>query len=331
MEIPSSNLGRTCCIRKLFLTFGPIFVHNMFSPCSAKRRVSDKDLPVQRVGGDSRTLSPERKPPHNYGFPKTSPHHSMSKSGSYNVYTHGQPPPIPPAPHGGLLSHAASAIALGVNGTSVGDPRGNNPGQNPVPPPRAPVSNPPSNNQNNKNNNNIKQGGERIVWEYHQVLLERVPGYGFGIAVSGGRDNPHFTNGDPSIAISDVLKSGPAEGKLIINDRVISANNISLEGVDYATAVQVLRDSGQSVNLVVKRRLVLPPSATNNNNTQQQQQQIPQQTQSVPLLNNNNIDSNHQETTSSSTSLKTVTLSKNNRKKDEFGLVLGCKIYIKEI
>ena len=131
----------------------------MFSPCSAKRRVSDKDLPVQRVGGDSRTLSPERKPPHNYGFPKTSPHHSMSKSGSYNVYTHGQPPPIPPAPHGGLLSHAASAIALGVNGTSVGDPRGNNPGQNPVPPPRAPVSNPPSNNQNNKNNNNIKQVG----------------------------------------------------------------------------------------------------------------------------------------------------------------------------
>ncbi len=30
-----------------------------------------------------------------------------------------------------------------------------------------------------------------------------------------------------------------------INDRVISANGVSLEGVDYATAVQVLRDSGQ--------------------------------------------------------------------------------------
>ena len=79
---------------------------------------------VHRGGGDSRTLSPERKP-HHYGFPKTSPHHSMNKSGSYNVYTQGQPPPIPP-PHG--LSHAASAIALGINGT------------NPVPtPPRAPI------------------------------------------------------------------------------------------------------------------------------------------------------------------------------------------------
>jgi len=46
MKIPSPNLERTCCVQKLFLTFRTIFVHNMFSPCSAKRRASDKDLPV---------------------------------------------------------------------------------------------------------------------------------------------------------------------------------------------------------------------------------------------------------------------------------------------
>jgi hypothetical protein len=46
MKIPSSNLGKTCCVQKLFLTFRRIFVHNMFSPCSAKRRASDKDLPI---------------------------------------------------------------------------------------------------------------------------------------------------------------------------------------------------------------------------------------------------------------------------------------------
>ena len=33
-------------MQKLFLTFRTIFVHNMFSPCSAKRRASDRDLPV---------------------------------------------------------------------------------------------------------------------------------------------------------------------------------------------------------------------------------------------------------------------------------------------
>ncbi|XP_069952184.1 tight junction protein ZO-3 isoform X9 [Cherax quadricarinatus] len=136
------------------------------------------------------------------------------------------------------------------------------------------------------------EGGERVVWEFHNVTLTRVPGYGFGIAVSGGRDNPHFTNGDPSIAISDVLKAGPAEGKLQINDRLISANGISLENVDYARAVQVLRDSGAAVQLVVKRRIVLPAAP---------------EAQTIK-----------------------VTLTKN-KKKDDFGVVLGCRIYVKEI
>ena len=41
------------------------------------------------------------------------------------------------------------------------------------------------------------------------------------------------------------------------NDRVMSVNGVSLENVDYGTAVSVLRDSGAAVNLVVKRRIVL--------------------------------------------------------------------------
>ncbi|XP_072152652.1 tight junction protein ZO-3 isoform X3 [Bemisia tabaci] len=137
-----------------------------------------------------------------------------------------------------------------------------------------------------------EQGGERIVWEFHQVTLNRVPGYGFGIAVSGGRDNPHFTNGDPAIAISDVLKAGPAEGKLLVNDRIMSANGVSLENVEYATAVQVLRDSGNTVTLVVRRRVVLPTSPE-------------PQTLRIQLTKS--------------------------RKKDDFGLILGSKIYVREV
>jgi hypothetical protein len=43
-----------------------------------------------------------------------------------------------------------------------------------------------------------------------------------------------------------------------VNDRIISANGVSLDNVEYATAVQVLRDSGNTVLLVVRRRVVLP-------------------------------------------------------------------------
>ncbi|XP_059051830.1 tight junction protein ZO-1-like isoform X3 [Achroia grisella] len=129
-------------------------------------------------------------------------------------------------------------------------------------------------------------------WETHRVRLNRVPGYGFGIAVSGGRDNPHFASGDPSIAVSDVLRGGPAEDKLQVNDRIASVNGVPLENVEYARAVQVLRDSGATVSLVVRRRAPAPPST-------------------------------------SSTAVK-LALTRNGKKED-FGIVLGCKLYVKEL
>ncbi|XP_066261904.1 tight junction protein ZO-1 isoform X1 [Euwallacea similis] len=158
------------------------------------------------------------------------------------------------------------------------------------------------------NNLSINLPEER-GWEYKQICVTRVSGFGFGIAVSGGRDNPHFASGDPSIAVSDVLAAGPAERLLQVNDRIISVNGISLQNVDYATAVQVLRDSGDTVSLVIKRRTLQlshghsasysgpPPLAALGVNP--------------PLPTK-------------------VTLTKNSKKED-FGIVLGCKLFIKEI
>ncbi|XP_073959371.1 tight junction protein 1-like isoform X3 [Choristoneura fumiferana] len=129
-------------------------------------------------------------------------------------------------------------------------------------------------------------------WETHRVRLNRVPGYGFGIAVSGGRDNPHFASGDPSIAVSDVLRGGPAEEKLQVNDRIVSVNGVPLENVEYGRAVQVLRDSGATVSLVVRRRAPAPPPTA-------------------------------------PTAIK-LALTRNGKKED-FGIVLGCKLYVKEL
>ncbi|KAJ8928951.1 hypothetical protein NQ314_018413, partial [Rhamnusium bicolor] len=144
-------------------------------------------------------------------------------------------------------------------------------------------------------------------WEYKQICVTRVPGYGFGIAVSGGRDNPHFASGDPSIAVSDVLASGPAERLLQVNDRIISVNGISLQNVDYATAVQVLRDSGDTVTLVIKRRTI------------QHSHSHSASFNGPPLaaLGVNPLPAK-------------VSLTKNSKKED-FGIVLGCKLFIKEI
>uniref|UniRef100_M3ZYT2 Zona occludens protein 1 n=1 Tax=Xiphophorus maculatus TaxID=8083 RepID=M3ZYT2_XIPMA len=95
---------------------------------------------------------------------------------------------------------------------------------------------------------------ETIIWEQHTVTLHRAPGFGFGIAISGGRDNPHFQSGETSIVISDVLKGGPAEGLLQENDRVVMVNGVSMDNVEHAYAVQQLRKSGKNAKITIRRK-----------------------------------------------------------------------------
>ncbi|XP_059366705.1 tight junction protein ZO-1-like isoform X17 [Carassius carassius] len=95
---------------------------------------------------------------------------------------------------------------------------------------------------------------ETVIWEQHTVTLLRAPGFGFGIAISGGRDNPHFQSGETSIVISDVLKGGPAEGLLQENDRVAMVNGVSMDNVEHAYAVQQLRKSGKNAKITIRRK-----------------------------------------------------------------------------
>lgn len=131
-----------------------------------------------------------------------------------------------------------------------------------------------------------------VSWQQLTVTLHRAPKVGFGIAVSGGRDNPHFTSGDPAVVVSDVIRAGPAWGLVQVNDRILVANGVSLENAEYAAAVKIMKES-QQLNMIVKRRAPVPLM------------EFEQRT------------------------LK-FTLTKS-KKKEDFGIVLGCKFYIKEI
>ncbi|XP_042358085.1 tight junction protein ZO-1-like isoform X7 [Plectropomus leopardus] len=106
----------------------------------------------------------------------------------------------------------------------------------------------------NKASNKSAAMEETVIWEQHTVTLHRAPGFGFGIAISGGRDNPHFQSGETSIVISDVLKGGPAEGLLQENDRVVMVNAVSMDNVEHAYAVQQLRKSGKNAKITIRRK-----------------------------------------------------------------------------
>ncbi|XP_041042385.1 tight junction protein ZO-2a isoform X3 [Carcharodon carcharias] len=101
---------------------------------------------------------------------------------------------------------------------------------------------------------------EEVIWEQFTVTLQKDSKRGFGIAVSGGRDNPNFENGETSIIISDVLEGGPADGLLQENDRVINVNGCPMENVPHSFAVQQLRKCGKvaQIQQVVKRGRKVP-------------------------------------------------------------------------
>uniref|UniRef100_A0AAR2KW60 Tight junction protein 2a (zona occludens 2) n=1 Tax=Pygocentrus nattereri TaxID=42514 RepID=A0AAR2KW60_PYGNA len=92
----------------------------------------------------------------------------------------------------------------------------------------------------------------RIDWE------EDDPKMGFGIAVSGGRDNPNEETGEISIIVSDVLQGGPADGLLFENDRVIQVNTSLMDSVPHSFAVQTLRKCGKVAKIMVKRPRRVP-------------------------------------------------------------------------
>uniref|UniRef100_A0A8C4P0B0 Tight junction protein 2 n=1 Tax=Dicentrarchus labrax TaxID=13489 RepID=A0A8C4P0B0_DICLA len=101
--------------------------------------------------------------------------------------------------------------------------------------------------------------------QYEVFLFLQDSKMGFGIAVSGGRDNPNVENGETSIIVSDVLQGGPADGLLFENDRVIQVNSIPMDNVPHSFAVQSLRKCGKVAKITVKRprkvhSLKQPPS-----------------------------------------------------------------------
>ncbi|XP_056444096.1 tight junction protein ZO-2a isoform X1 [Gadus chalcogrammus] len=104
---------------------------------------------------------------------------------------------------------------------------------------------------------------EETVWEMYTVTLQRDSKMGFGIAVSGGRDNPNEDSGETSIVVSDVLKGGPGDGLLFEKDRVVQVNAIPMDGVVHSFAVQTLRKCGKVAKITVKRPRTIPASSAN--------------------------------------------------------------------
>lgn len=77
---------------------------------------------------------------------------------------------------------------------------------------------------------------------------------GLGINIAGGRDQPYIPN-SPGIFVTKIILEGAAQrdGRLGIGDQIISVNGNPVEAVDHSVAVQFLKQSGDTVKLIIAK------------------------------------------------------------------------------
>ncbi|XP_050389394.1 protein scribble homolog isoform X6 [Patella vulgata] len=99
----------------------------------------------------------------------------------------------------------------------------------------------------------------KIQEEKVEMHIVRQPGQGLGISIAGGKNSTPYKGDDESIFISRVTEDGPAANVGIVKgDKLISVNGVSLVEADHYEAVNVLKNSGNDITMVIGREVVLP-------------------------------------------------------------------------
>ncbi|KAM7368864.1 hypothetical protein PAMP_013169 [Pampus punctatissimus] len=113
----------------------------------------------------------------------------------------------------------------------------------------APPSTPASVNDSLKKKLNALPSPER---EVTTVNLKKDVKYGLGFQVVGGENSGRM---DLGTIISSITPGGPADvnGSLKPGDRLISVNDVNLEGFSHATTVDILQNAPDDITLVVSQ------------------------------------------------------------------------------
>ncbi|XP_065889304.1 disks large homolog 1-like isoform X2 [Dysidea avara] len=109
----------------------------------------------------------------------------------------------------------------------------------------------PDTSYKHQSEDNTDQDEEKYLVE--TVVLEK-GSTGLGFSIAGGTDSPHVIN-STAIYVTKVIPGGIAEqdGRLQLDDEILTVNNVSLGLVTHMQAVQALKDAGQHVTLMVRR------------------------------------------------------------------------------
>ncbi|CAF4979200.1 unnamed protein product, partial [Rotaria sp. Silwood1] len=94
-------------------------------------------------------------------------------------------------------------------------------------------------------------------WQEKEINLERsnVGNKSLGFTISGGIDIPFVNHHFTSIVITHITENGLAyrDKRLKLYDIILRVNDIDFTNIKYQTAVDILRNSGQKIQLLIRR------------------------------------------------------------------------------
>lgn len=102
----------------------------------------------------------------------------------------------------------------------------------------------------------VSQREEDCLEEYHAVELSRGK-RGFGFSIRGGQE---FQN--MPLFVLQIAENGPAsvDNRLRVSDQIIEINGVNTKNMTHAEAIEIIRNGGPCVRLLVKRGGKIPAS-----------------------------------------------------------------------
>ncbi|XP_076348161.1 uncharacterized protein LOC143245792 [Tachypleus tridentatus] len=93
------------------------------------------------------------------------------------------------------------------------------------------------------------------IEEEHCLILRRSSA-GLGLSIAGGKGSTPYKGEDEGIFISRITDGGPAhQSGLKIGDKILMVNGTSVVDVDHFEAVEILKNAGNEIRLVIVREI----------------------------------------------------------------------------
>ncbi|CAF4228575.1 unnamed protein product [Rotaria sp. Silwood2] len=106
------------------------------------------------------------------------------------------------------------------------------------------------------------QNNTRSMTVHHEQIVlnvHRSPNTGLGISIAGGTGSAAYKDNDYGIFLTKVTEEGPAgQAGLLVGDKLISVNGISLINSEHGKAVSALKNAGDNIEMIVIREILQP-------------------------------------------------------------------------